>query len=162
MLPLAIRKVSHPNFQAVGQSIGLHLFEHGKEAVAAGGGEVIAKANTLDEIEVGIENFLWRMVAENADEEGDDALDDQGVALGAEMHEAFGCEVGNEPHAALATVDEVLFGLLALGKGLLLRTEVDEELVAIHPVVEIAELFDDFVLYFVDSHDSLIIVIDQL
>ena len=96
------------------ERVHLHLFEHGEEAVAAGGREVFAQAYLFDEVEVGIKNLLWRMVAEDADEQGDNALDNQGVALCLKVDKAGGSEVGGQPHTALATLDEVL---LRLGAG---------------------------------------------
>lgn len=134
-----------------GECVHLHLAEHGQETVAASGGEVITEAYALDEVEVGIENLLGSMVAEYADEQCHNALDDECIALGLEVNEALGRKVGGKPYATLAAFDEVLLSLGALGKWLLLRTEVNEELVFIHPIIEVVEFLDDIVLYLING-----------
>ena len=135
-----------------GEGIHAHLAEHGEEAVAARGREVFLEADAVDEIEVGIEDLGRRVAAEHADEQGHDAAHDEGVAFGAEGDGAVGLLVGSEPYAALATVDEVLLNLVGCREGFLFVAQVDEELVAVHPVVEVLELLDDVVLYLVDGH----------
>ena len=76
------------------------------------------------------------------------------ASLGAEVEQAVAL-VADEPQAALAAGYEVLLVLLRFGQWLLLAAHVDEHLVAVHPVVEQAEVFYDLVLGFVDSHDSV-------
>ena len=41
---------------------------------------------------------------------------------------------------------------LAGGQYVTLFAEVDDELVAIHPIFDFRKFFDDLVLYFVDGH----------
>ena len=106
---------------------------------------MVLQSDGVDEVEVGVENLLRRGVAEHADEQGHDALHDEGVALGGEV-EAPVAVVGMQPHAALAAVNQVLLGLVLLGQGLLVVAQVNEQLVAVHPVVEAGELVYDFVL----------------
>ena len=67
------------------------------------------------------------------------------------MHEAIGRQRSRQPYAALAAVDEVLFGLVALRQRLLVVAEVDEQLVFIHPIIEVVEFLDDLVLDGVDG-----------
>lgn len=135
----------------IGQCIEAHLLDHGNEAIAAGGREVLLEAYLLDEVEVGIDNLFGGVAGEDLHQKADDALDDEGIALGLE-HEAAIYLIGLQPHTALTALDEVAVGLVLLGQRLLLTAEVDEELVLVHPVVEFAELLDNLVLYFVDGH----------
>ena len=115
---------------------------------------MLLEAYLFDEVEVGIGDVFGSAAGENPDQEADDALDDEGVALGLEHETVFGL-IGVEPYAALTALDEVVVGLVLLGQGFLLTAEVDEELVLVHPVVEFAELLDNLVLYFVDGHDCV-------
>ena len=56
-------------FGLEGKGVGTHLLYHCQKTVGTGGREVLAEANLLDEVEVGIEDFLWGMVAEHTDEQ---------------------------------------------------------------------------------------------
>ena len=69
----------------IGQGVHLHLLDHAGEAVGAGGGEVLAEAYGVDEVELGVEYLLRGVPVEGADEQGDDAAGDDGVAVGAEV-----------------------------------------------------------------------------
>lgn len=64
------------------QRIQPDLLDHGEQAVATGGREVVFQSDLLDEIEIGIEYLLRCMSAEHADEQGDDALHYQRVTFG--------------------------------------------------------------------------------
>ena len=86
---------------------------------------MLLQTDLLDEIQVGIKDLLWGMVAEHTDEQGHDALHDQRVALGREMDLAVGI-VCLQPHTTLATVDQILLRLVLLVKGRLLTAQVDE------------------------------------
>ena len=68
-----------------GEGVGPHLLHHSQETVGAGGRQVLTEADFIDEVEVGIEDFLWGVTAEYADEEGHDAFHNQRVALGTEQ-----------------------------------------------------------------------------
>ena len=85
------------------------------------------------------------MVGHHTDEQGDDALDDERVALRLEVHLPVD-EVGLQPHTALAALDQVGIRLVGFVQGSLFIAQVDEQLVSVHPVVEVTELGDDFVL----------------
>ena len=103
---------------------------HSQQTVAARGREVFAQTNLFDEIEIGIKNLLWGMVAKYTDEQCHNTLHDEGVALGLEMNDIshFSClvfhfdKVGLQPHTALTSVDEVAFHLVFLVKRFLLIT----------------------------------------
>lgn len=71
----------------IGQCIEAHLLDHGDEAIAAGGREVLLEAYLLDEVEVGIDNLFGGVAGENLNQEAYDAPDNEGIALGLE-HEA--------------------------------------------------------------------------
>ena len=98
------------------------------------------------------------MSAHHLDEQADDTLHDEGITLGLEVHQSLRI-VGLQPHTALASLNQVLFGLVLLIQWGLVVAQVDEQLVTVHPVVQFAELFDDFVLQFVDGlHCSCLIL----
>ena len=65
--------------------VHLHLLEHRAQAVASGGGEVLAQADTVDEVEVGIQNLLRRVVGQDSDQQSNDALDNECIALCPEL-----------------------------------------------------------------------------
>lgn len=50
-------------FGLEGQSVHLHLPEHGRQAVASGGGKMLFQSDTADEVKVGVENLLRGMSA---------------------------------------------------------------------------------------------------
>ena len=109
---------------------------------------MLAQSDAVDEIEVGIENLLRSVSAEHADEQCHNALHYQCVALCGEPQ----CPVtvvGLQPHTTLAAVDEVAFGFILVVQRLLFVAEVDEQLVFVHPVFEVRELLNNFVLQFV-------------
>ena len=49
------------------QGILAHLLEHGHEPIAAGGGEVLAQADTVDEIQVSVHNLFRCVPAQHMD-----------------------------------------------------------------------------------------------
>ena len=70
---------------AESQRINAHLLDHCYKSIGAGGRKMLLQTYLFDEIEVGVEYLLRGVIAEYADEQGHDALDDQGVALSAEV-----------------------------------------------------------------------------
>ena len=88
------------------------------------------------------------MSAEHLYEQGYDAFHYQRVAVGGE-HELAVSVVALHPHAALAAVYEVLLSLVLVVQGLEVVAQVYENLVFVHPVVEVGELLHDLVLQFV-------------
>ena len=72
---------------------------------------MLAQSYPVDEVEVGVEDLLGCVSADDADEQRDDALHDERVAVGGEEELAVAL-VALQPHAALATVDEVLLSLV--------------------------------------------------
>lgn len=95
-----------------GECVHAHLFHHGQQAVAAGGREVLLQADAGDEVEVGGKNFVRRVPGEHLDEQGDDTLYNESVALGLEDDFAV-LFVGLQPYAALAAFYQVLVGFVA-------------------------------------------------
>lgn len=106
---------------------------------------MLAQTDLLDEVEVGVEDLLGRVAAEDADEQRDDALGDERVAIGGE-DEAPVEVVALQPYAALATIDEVLLVLILLLQRFEVVAQVDKHLILIHPVGKLVELLDDLVL----------------
>ena len=109
---------------------------------------MLFQSDTVDEVKVGIENLLRRMSAQHPHQQVHNTFYNQRVAFGAEHDPSFPV-VGLQPHPALATVYQVLFGLVLFGERFLPTAHVDEQLVFVHPVIEAAELINDLVLYFV-------------
>lgn len=136
---------------AEGEGVEAHLLHHGYEAVGARGGEILGEAYAVDEVKVGVEDFLRGVAVEHLDKERDDAFDDDGVGVGGEIYMAVAL-FGVEPHAALATFDEMVRGFVSGVDGRERVAEVDDHCVAVHPVVEVREFLDYFVLGFVDCH----------
>ena len=115
---------------------------------------MLAEPYAVDEEEVGIDDFAWRVPAEHAQEQGDEPLDDEGVALGREMKQSVAV-VSDDPHPALASLDEVVIGLIARIERLHVIAQVDEQLVFVHPVGEVGKLGYHLILNFVDGHGYL-------
>ena len=89
------------------------------------------------------------MTAQHTNQEGDDSLYDEGIAIGCK-HELAILVVALQPYAALAAVDEVLLVLVFLVERSQLVAQVDEHLILIHPVGEILELLYHFILQFIN------------
>ena len=132
-----------------------HLLHHGEEAVAACGGEVAAEAYLVDEMEVGVEYFVGCVRVEDADEQRYDAFYDDGVGIGPEVHAPFPVDVGVEPYAALAAFDEAVGCLELVGQRSQGVAEVDDVAVAVHPVLDVGEFCDYFLLALFYGHFSL-------
>ena len=140
----------------VGEGVGTDLLEHGEQAVAAGGRQMVVQPDGVDKVEVGIEYLLRGAVAEHTHQHRDDALDDNGVAVGLEMHLAVGI-IGLEPHAALAAVNEVVGSFVLLVEGRHGIAHVDDERITVEPVGKTVKLFYDFVLNIVNSIHWLVL-----
>ncbi len=132
-----------------GDGVGPHLLNHRQQAVAAGGGEVLPQADALDEVQVGVEHLLWRRTVKHAHEHRDDSLDDDGIAVGLQAHMPIDA-VGLQPHAALATVNQVVGRLVLLVQGGHGIAHVNDDTVTVHPVVQTLKFLNDFVLSLVD------------
>lgn len=132
-------------FRAERDGVEAHLLNHRHESVRAGGREVLLEADSLNEIEVGIDDFLRRVAGEDLDQQGNDAFDDDGVALALEDDLSVHV-IGLQPDAALASLDQIALCLIALIEWWQRVAQVDQEGVFIHPIVEYGELVDDLVL----------------
>ena len=104
---------------------------------------MVLEANAVNEVEVGLRNLLWRVSAEHLNEQRDDALCYERIAVGCEHDVAVGV-VGLQPHTALASVDEVLLRLIFRVKRLQVVAKVNEEDDSLQDVPEITN--EDFVL----------------
>ena len=135
-----------------GESVHLDTFNHREEAVGARGREMLGKPDFTNEIEVGIQNLLCRMAVDYTEEEGDDSLHNEGIAFSAELEKAVCSLVAHNPDAALTTVDEVRLVLFFGREDIALFAQINEQLVAVHPIFNLGKFLDDFVLYFVDGH----------
>ena len=92
------------------------------------------------------------MTGKDADKERDDSFHDERVALCLKHHVARLVERGGEPHAALATIDEITLVFLLLGKRLLLAAYVNQQLIAVHPVVIVLKFLHYLLLQFFNTH----------
>ena len=95
-----------------GQGVELDLLDHGQQTVRACGGEVLAQAYAVYEVEVGVEYFAGRVSAEHAQQQRHYAFHYQGVGVGAEDHLAV-LLLSHDPYAALAALDQILGRFLA-------------------------------------------------
>lgn len=129
-----------------GAGCGADVAHHGHEAVGARRRQVLVEPYLLDEVEVGVENLAGSVAVDDLQEHGDDALDDDSVGVGREVHPAVGVGLGVEPHAALASLNQMFGSLVALVDGGQGVAHVYDYGIAVHPVVKIAELLDYLVL----------------
>ena len=132
-------------FRAERDGVEAHLLNHRHESVRAGGREVLLEADSLNEIEVGIDDFLRRVAGEDLNQQGNDAFDDDGVALALEDDLPV-YVIGLQPDAALASLDQIALCLIALIEWWQRVAQIDQEGVFVHPIVEHGELVDDLVL----------------
>ena len=136
-----------------GLRVEAHLAQHGHQTVAACGAEVAAEAYAVDEIEVGVEDVVRRLIAQHTYQQSYDALYYHGVGVGAENYFALRVELGRNPHTALAALYEVCRRFVGFGQRRQLAAKVYDVGIAVHPVVaQIGELGYDFVLNLVDCH----------
>ena len=113
---------------------------------------MVLQTDTVDEVKVGIENLAWRMSANHLNKQGDDTLNDKGVAVGCEHQLSVVGHIALHPYTTLTAVYEVLLGFILRVEWLKFATQVNQQLVLVHPVCEVLKLLNDFVLYFVYSH----------
>ena len=133
----------------VGKGVHANLLDHRQKTVAAGWTQMVFQTNLLYEIEVGIHNLGWGMTAQYTDEEGDDALYDERIAVGCEYELAIYI-IALQPYAALTAIDEFLLILVFLVESSQLVAQVNEHLILVHPVGEILELLYHFILQFIN------------
>ncbi len=108
-------------------------------------GEVLLQPDRVDEVEVGCENLLRRAAVEYADEQRDDALGDDGIAVGR-IVDLAPFEPCVDPNPRLTAVDEVAVGAVRRVDRRQCVAQFDQIVVFVEPVVEDRELADDFVL----------------
>ena len=89
------------------------------------------------------------MTAQHTDEEGDDTLYDERIAIGSEYELAIYI-IALQPYAALTAVDKVLLVLVFLIERSQLVAQVNEHLIFVHPVGEILKLLYYFILQFIN------------
>ena len=109
---------------------------------------MLPKSYPIDEIEVGINDFLWCMATDNTNEQGNNSLRYECVGIGSE-HEFAILHVALQPHAALTALYKVLLCLVFRVQFLQIVAQVDEHLIFVHPVGEIGKLTDYLILKFV-------------
>lgn len=135
-------------FQA-GTSDAPQPLDHGVQAVAALGDEVVFETEFGEDVaELGLEDFPGRLAVGEREQDDDQAVDDAGVTLGAEVN-AGGAVVADdlrdEPDLRLAAVNPVGFVFLAGGEIGKLFAEFDEVAALVLPLPEEIELFDQLV-----------------
>ena len=119
---------------------------------------MFAQADTVDEIEVGIYYLFCGMPAQYVDKQCHDALYQYGIRVALVDNLAL-FQAGGEPYFRLAAVNQVLLRAGFFGKRLQTVSVLNQQRITIHPIVKTAELFNNFVLYIVDSHHTLFFVI---
>ena len=134
-----------------GEGALFHLGGHEGEGIGAGGGEVLLEAAAFDEAHVGLEDGIRGLVIEDADEEGDHALCDEGIGIGV-VADLAGLAGGVEPDLGLAALDEVGWGFEGIGQRRQAFAEADDVFVALGPILEQGELVEQLLLFFGDGH----------
>ena len=114
---------------------------------------MLTKSYGLYEIEVCTQNLLGSMVRQHTHQQSHDTLDNEGITLCLEVQQAVP-HVGLQPYAALTSVYEILFRLIFVIQFRLTATQVNEQLVSVHPIIKVSKLLDNLVLYLVDRHAS--------
>ena len=106
---------------------------------------MLAQSYLVDEVEVGIEYILRRLVVEDTDKQANNAFHNECVALCLEV-DMCAVIICLQPNAALTAFDEVALCLVFLVQGWQTVAHVNEQLVAVHPVVKVLKLFDNLLL----------------
>ena len=112
------------------------------------------EACLVDEAHVcGEDVFCW-LIVERVNEESNHAFGDEGVGVGMVGDFIFWAILffGIKPDLGLATLDEFFWGLGGFCHGREIFSEADDVFVALGPVLEEAEVFEEFSLCFGDSH----------
>ena len=114
---------------------------------------MFTQTDAFYEVEVGTQYLCGSMVGEHTHQQSHNALHDECVALGLEVQQPVH-HISLQPHTALASVYQVLLCLVLVIELRLVSAQVYEQLVSVHPVVEVGKLFNDFVLNLVYCHSS--------
>ena len=122
---------------------------------------MVLKADALDEIKVGVKDFLRRMPAQHAYQQRYYALNYERVALRREVYLAVHV-VRLQPHAALAAVNEVVLGLILVVELLQVIAQVNQQLVLVHPVGKVSKLLYYLVLCFVYCHNLYLFIYSSI
>lgn len=131
---------------------------HGKKTIGASGGEVLAQPQLVDEEKVSLCDITCLLSGEYLEEHSDNTLYDDSIAISGEEDSTVGLWVPRNPDTTLATFDDIIGDFLLYGYGSKLIAHLDDERIAIHPVVQKGEFVYDLVLYFVDCFHSHILV----
>src|SRR5690606_26335963 len=122
---------------------GANAAEHGPQAIAPGGAQVLEQIEAGEIVlDVEGEHLLRPLAVVGGEHHPQQALDDEGIAVGVEPQPAVAA-VAVDPHLALATphqVGVVLDGGLHGGQ---LLAQVDDVLVALFPGIEEAQGVED-------------------
>jgi hypothetical protein len=115
---------------------------------------VFTQANLLDEMQISLRDVDRFFSIEHTHDECNQSLGDDGIAVGREVQGAVVIALGMQPYARLTTANEQVVRFLEFFYQLKVATEFDYILLLLHPVVERAELFNDFLLLAFDVHAS--------
>ena len=107
---------------------------------------MLAQSDFFDEMQIGLSDIDGLFSIEHTHDECYQSFGDDGIAVGSEVQGAVVIALGMQPHARLTTSNEQVVGFLEFFYQLKVATEFDDILVLLHPVVERAELFNDFLL----------------
>src|SRR5690606_10260562 len=111
------------------------------------------QTDLIDKIRIGIQDVLWPLVTEGPDQNGYDALGDDGITVSGEQ-QSVPLELGMYPYPALTTLDQIVVRLVPLldqGKGL---AQFNHIFIALHPVFKHGKFVDYAFLYFLYRHLS--------
>ena len=97
---------------------------------------MLSKTNLINEIEVGINDFLRSMVVQHCYQKGYYALSYERIGVGCE-DELTIFLVTLQPYTTLTTINQVLFVLVLLVQWFQLIAQINKHLVLIHPIGEV-------------------------
>lgn len=119
--------------------------QHGVQPISPCRAEMLGKADLVDESVPGFQDGLRREAGVRPQQDRDQAADNCGIAGGLKVQQAI-AHLRAQPNLRLAAFDLVLVRLEFLREVGELAPEVNDVLIAVHPVIEEFELVDDFLM----------------
>ena len=112
---------------------------------------MLLEASFIDEGKIGAQDVVGGFVVEDADEECDHALGDDGVGIGEVVHFPV-LRGGFQPDLRLAAFDEAVFSVEAFVHGSEFFAQSDDILVSLGPILKEVKFVEEFLLLLCDCH----------
>ena len=131
----------------------LDLGRHGVEGVRPGGRQVVFQAGFVQLGHVRLQDFFRRQAGKQPDEDGNEALGDEGIAVCVQFQYAI-VRFRVQPYAGLASLDEGVLRFVGFIQPGQFFTQADDVFVAFRPVLEQIQFIQQVLQAFFVVHGS--------